>query len=125
MTWLMGIFGNIKNTVIAAFAIFGGLYVAKLKYDAYSAEDKLKTIENKIAKTNVMIAKTKAKAKAKAKKIETDTEVEVLRELKKEAKVIEKEMQTIEKEVQKRLHTKGSKVSSTRRRRGKKIKVEV
>ena len=99
-------FGSTKNFIMAAGAIFVGLYVAKQKYNAYQAEDKLKTIENKIAKTNVVIAKTKAKAKAQAVKAETTAEVEVLRELKKEAKIVQKEMEVIEKVIEKEVQKK-------------------
>jgi len=99
MTWLLNIFGNIKNIAMALGSIFLGAYVVKQKYNAYQAESKLKNIENKIAKTNVQVAKTKAKAKAQAIKAETTAEVEVLRELKKESKKVQKEMQVIEKKI--------------------------
>ena len=119
MTWLLNMFGSVKNIALAAGALFLGLYVAKQKYNAYQAEDKLKTIENKIAKTNVVIAKTKAKAKAKAIKAETTAEVEVLRELKKEAKVIQKEMEVIEKDIEVKIRTAEVKKVAGRVRRGK------
>ena len=100
MTWLINIFGNIKNVIMALSAIFLGAYVVKQKYNAYKAEDKLKTIENKIAKTNVIVAKTKAKAKAQAKKVETDIHIETLKELKKQSKEVQKEMADIEKDIE-------------------------
>jgi len=122
MTWLLNLFGSVKNMAIAAGALFLGLYVAKQKYDAYQAEDKLKTIENKIAKTNVVIAKTKAKAKAQAVKAETDTHIENLKELKKEAKKVQKEMEVIEKDIEVSIKAKKTVKGRTR---GKKIKIEV
>ena len=96
-TLITNFFGSTKSIVMAIFAVVVGGYVAKQKYDAYQAESKLKTIENKIAKTNVVVAKQKAKAKAEAKELETTTEVEILRELKKEEKKVLKEMDEIEK----------------------------
>jgi hypothetical protein len=122
---MLGIFGNIKNMVLASFAIFGGIYIAIQKYKAFQAESKLLTIENKIAKTNIVIAKAKAKAKAKAVKAETKAEVDVLRSLKKEAGIVEKEMQEIEIETEKILQGPSSKVSSSRRRKNKKVEIEV
>jgi uncharacterized membrane protein YciS (DUF1049 family) len=123
MTWLLNIFGSIKNIAMALGAIFMGLYVAKQKYNAYKAEDKLKDIENKIAKTNVVIAKTKAKAKAQAVKAETETHIETLKELKKESKKVQKEMEVIEKDIQKKVDVKKSK-KVTRNRKGK-ISIDV
>jgi len=119
MTWLLNIFGSVKNIAMAAGAIFMGLYVAKQKYNAYQAEDKLKTIENKIAKTNVVIAKTKAKAKATAVKAETDTHIETLKELKKESKKVQKEMEIIEKNIEIKVKTGEIKKESKRIRHGK------
>jgi len=124
MTWLLNIFGSLKNIAMAAGALFLGLYVARQKYNAYQAEDKLKTIENKIAKTNVVIAKTKAKAKAQAVKAETDTHIETLKELKKEAKKVQKEMETIEKDIEVNKKTSEIKKVSGRIRKGK-ISIEV
>jgi len=109
MTWLLNIFGNIKNIAMATGAIFVGLFMVKLKYDAYQAESKLKNIENKIAKTNVVVAKTKAKAKAQAKEAETTAEIEVLRELNKEKEVIQKEMEVIEKNIETHIKEKKEK----------------
>ena len=123
-TAIVGFFGSTKNILMAIGSIIAIGYVGKLKYDAYQAEDKLKTIETKIAKTNVVIAKTKAKAKAQAVKAETDVEVQVLRELKAQAKVIEKEMQVIEKAVVAKIKEKKKKNVVGRVRHGKKVKVE-
>jgi len=126
MTWLLNTFGSIKNIAMALGALFLGLYVAKQKYNAYQAEDKLKTIENKIAKTNVVVAKTKAKAKAQSKKIETTAEVEVLRELKKESKKVQKEMEDIEKDIQKHIKKKEEKKTKVKgRTRQGKISFEI
>ena len=122
MTFLLNIFGNIKNIVMAGFAIFAGLYIAKMKYNKYQAEDKLKTIENKIAKTNVVVAKTKAQAKAKAVKAETDIHIETLKELKKESKIVQKEMADIEKKIE---VAKKEKKPVIGRTRGKKISIDV
>ena len=118
-------FGNAKNILIAVGSLLVLGYVGKLKYKAHRAESKLASIENKIAKTNVVIAKTKAKAKAKAVKAETTAEIKVLRELKKEAEKVEKEMVKIEEEIETRLQDPGTKISPTRRRRGGKIKLEI
>jgi len=122
MNFLLGIFGNIKNMVMAAGAIFISLYVARLKYEAYQAEDKLKTIETKIAKTNVVVAKTKAKAKAKAVEVETTARVEILRELKKESERVQKEMEVIEDNIEKEVKKK-AKVQG--RTRSKSFEIEV
>ena len=121
-TMITGFFSSTKNIIMAVGGalLFG--YVATQKYKAYKAEDELKTIETKIAKTNVVVAKQKAKAKAQAKEIETTTEVEILRELKKEEKRVLKEMDIIEKEI---VETQKEKVAVKGRKRGKKIKVEV
>ena len=83
-TSIITFFSNTKNLVLAVIALFVSGYVVKQKYNAYKAEDKLKTIETKIAKANVEIVKEKAKAKAQAREVETATEVAVLRVLKKE-----------------------------------------
>jgi len=114
-------FSSTKNIIIAIGAALIGGYVLKLKYDSYQAKDRLKAVENKIAKANVVIATKKAKAKASAVKIETSTEVEVLRELKKESKKVQKEMQDIEKDIHK---AKASK-KVVNRTRSKKINIEV
>jgi len=119
MTWILNIFGNIKNAAMAAFAIFGGIYIATQKYKAYKAESELKNIETKIAKTNVIVAKTKAKAKAQAIKAETDTHIETLKELKKEAKKVQKEMEVIEKDIEVHKKTSEIKKVSGRIRHGK------
>ena len=88
-------FGTFKNALLAAGALFLGAYAAKQKFNAYQAESKLKTIETKIAKTNVIIAKKKAKADSV--KIETDAEINTLKDLKTESKKVQKEMEHIEK----------------------------
>ena len=119
MTWLLNIFGNIKNVIMAIGSLFVIGYVGKLKYDAYKAEDKLKNIETKIAKTNVIIAKTKAKAKAQAKKAETDTHIQTLKDLKQESKNIQKEMASIEKNIEVKIKTDQIKKESKRIRHGK------
>ena len=100
MNSFISFFSNIKNAIIALGAIFAGLYIAKQKYEKYKAQDKLKDIETKIAKTNVIIAKETAKSIAKSKKIETDTEVKVLRELNKKSKEVQQEMINIEKNIE-------------------------
>ena len=95
-TMISGFFGNFKNIMMAVGAALLAGYVAKQKYDSYKAQDKLKTIENKIAKANVSIAKKTAKAKATAKEIENDSEISVLRNLKVERKKVLKEMDDAE-----------------------------
>ena len=54
-TMITGLFGNFKNIMMAVGAALLAGYVAKQKYDSYKAQDKLKTIENKIAKANVLM----------------------------------------------------------------------
>lgn len=115
-------FSNTKNIIMAILAMLIGGYVIKQKYTAYKAEDKLKTIENKIAKTNVAVAKQIAKAKAKSKEIEHTTEVEVLRELQSEKKKVLEEMDTIEAQIEK---SKEEKTKVTGRTKGEKFKVSV
>jgi predicted nucleic acid-binding Zn-ribbon protein len=105
----MNIFSNIKNSIFALASLFFGVYVVKQKYNAYQAESKLKDIENKIAKTNVVIAKETAKAKAKAKEVETSTHLETIKELKKEATKVKKEMLNIEKTIEKHKKSKSKK----------------
>jgi predicted nucleic acid-binding Zn-ribbon protein len=124
MNWLLNLFGNIKNIFLALGGLTIGIWAVKQKYNAYQAESKLKNIENKIAKTNVVIAKTKAKAKAQAVKAETDTHVETLKELKKEAKKVQKEMEVIEKDIE--VHKKSFEIKkvSGRVRHGK-ISVDI
>ena len=122
ISMITGLFGSTKNVIFAAFAILGGLYVTKQKYNAYQAEDKLKTIENKIAKANVVVAKQTAKAKAKAKEIETTSEIETLRELKEEKKLILKEMDEMETLIE---NTQKEKLAVKNRKRGKKTTIEV
>jgi len=97
MTTIMSLFGSTKNIIIAFIAMFFGGYVLKQKYTAYKAEDELKAVETKIAKTNVIVAKKIASAKAQSKELETDTEIKVLKELKEEKTEILKKMDDIEK----------------------------
>jgi arginine utilization protein RocB len=115
-------FSNTKNILMAVGAAIVGGYVLTQKYKAYKAEDKLKTVENKIAKANVKIAKETAKAKAKAKDLEHSTEVEVLRELKEERKKVLNEMDEIEKEIEVSM---AQKKEVKGRKRGKQITIEV
>ena len=121
MTWLLNIFGNIKNIGIFIFGIIGVSYVAKQKYDAYKAESKLKNIEGQIARTNVIIAKKKAKAKAQAKDIENDAEVQVLKGLKSKRAETLKEMD----DIQEKIETSKKEAKISKIRRGKKMEVEV
>ena len=100
-TIITGFFGNFKNIIMAAGAAILMGYVAKQKYTAYQAESKLKTIENKIAKANVKIAKETAKAKAKAIDITHNTEMQILRDLKVERKQVLAEMDAIEDLIEK------------------------
>ena len=124
MTWLLNIFGNIKNIGIFLFGIIGVSYVAKQKYDAYKAESKLQDIETQIAKTNVIIAKKKAKAKAQAKDIENDAEIQVLKGLKSKRAETLKEMDDIQEKIEtSKKEAKEAKIA--KRKRGKKIEIEV
>jgi len=100
MISILNIFGSIKNVFMIIAGLFGVGYVAKLKYNAYSSEKKLGKIQNKIAKTNVIVAKKNAEAKAKSIKAETDTEIEVLKELKTKAEDTQKEMEDIHKKIE-------------------------
>ena len=95
----MGFFNNIKNIIFAIFSILGGLYMVKLKYNAYTSQDKLKDIELKIAKSNIKIIKETAKLKAEGKNIETETEIANIKKLKSISKKIAKEMEEIEKTI--------------------------
>ena len=119
---ITGFFSSTTNILMAIGSAIVVGYVGKLKYDSYRAEDKLKNIETKIAKTNVVVAKTKAKAKAKAVKAETTAEVAVLRELKVQAKKAQKEMEVIEKTIETTLKDK---VQKKVLRSRKKIRIEV
>jgi vacuolar-type H+-ATPase subunit I/STV1 len=121
-TFITGFFSNTKNIIMAIGAALIGGYVLKQKYNAYKAEDKLKTIETKIAKANVVVAKEVAKSKAEAKEIETSSTIETLRTLKEEKKKVLEEMDEIEKVI---VETQKEKEEVTGRKRGKKIKVEV
>jgi len=120
-SYIVNFFSSTKNILMAIGSALVVGYVGLMKFRAYQAESKLKDIENKIAKTNVVIAKTKAKAKAQAVKAETTAEVKVLRDLKKQSTIVKKEMENHEKEIQKKLKEKLKKVSNSRRRRGKNI----
>jgi len=120
-TMIMSFFSNTKNILMAVGAAIVGGYVLTQKYKAYKAEDKLKTVENKIAKANVKIAKETAKAKAQAKDLEHTTEVEVLRELKEERKKVLEEMDNIEKEI---TVTMAEKQEVKGRSRGKRMNIE-
>ena len=120
-TMITGFFGNFKNIMMAIGAALLAGYIAKQKYDAYQAEDKLKTIENKIAKANVSIAKKTAKAKATATEIEHDSEVTVLRDLKVERKKVLKEMDDIEKLI---TVTQKEKEEVKGRKKGKKVIID-
>ena len=122
MDSILSYFSGTKAVVMAIGALLIGGYIGKQKYDAYKAEKELEVIETKIAKTNVVIAKTKAESKAKAVKAETDVELEILRELKKESKKVQKEMQNIQKNIEVAKKEKGTKVTRTQK---KKIKIEV
>lgn len=121
LTMITGFFGNFKNIIMAVGAALIGGYVLKQKYNAYKAEDKLKTIEHKIAKTNVVIAKDTAKAKAKATNLEHGAEVKVLRQLKEERKKVLKEMDDIEDLIEK---TQVEKKAVKGRTRGKKVTIK-
>lgn len=121
LTMITGFFGNFKNIIMAVGAAVLMGYIAKQKYNAYKAEDKLKTIENKIAKVNVTIAKDTAKAKAKAKNLEHSSEVTVLRELKVERKKVLKEMDEIEDLIEK---TQVEKKAVKDRIRGQKVTIK-
>jgi len=94
MTWLLDMVSNIKNAIILVLGLFGFGYIAVQRYKSAKTESKLKNIENKIAKTNIIVAK------AKAREAETTTEIEVLRELNKKREVIQKEMEVIEKNIE-------------------------
>ncbi len=118
---ITGFFGNFKNIMMAVVAAAIGGYVLKQKYDAYKAEDKLKTIENKIAKTNVIIAKDTAKAKAKSTEIEHKAEVQVLRDLKVERKKVLAEMDAIEDLIEK---TQTEKKLATGLKNGPKVVID-
>jgi len=120
-TMIMSFFSNTKNILMAVGAAIVGGYVLTQKYKAYKAEDKLKTVETKIAKANVKIAKETAKAKAQAKELEHTTEVEVLRELKEERKKVLKEMDNIEKEI---TVTMAEKQEVKGRSKGKRMNIE-
>ena len=122
MMALLNMFGSIKNIVMIIAGLFGVGYVAKLKYDAYSSEKKLGKIQNKIAKTNVIVAKKNAEAKAKSVKAETDSEIEVLKGLKAEADNTQKEMEDIHKKIEVAAVEKKAVKSRTR---GKAFDIEV
>lgn len=100
MSFLLNIFSNFKNIFMSLGAVFVSLYVAKQKYKAYQAEDKLKNIETEIAKTNVTIIKNEAKAKAKSIKIENNIEVGIIKQLEKNKEKIKEEMFIIEKNIE-------------------------
>ena len=70
------------------------------------AEDKLKNIEHKIAKTNVIIAKSNAKAIAKAVEAKTKAELQNLRELKLQSIMVNKDMEKIEKDIEEHIKNK-------------------
>jgi len=95
MNFIASFFSNTKNIILLALGVFGFGYVAVQKYKSAKAESALQQVETKIAKTNVIVAKTKAKAKAEGKKAETDIHIETLKALKKQSKDIQKEMNTI------------------------------
>lgn len=113
-------FSTFKNAIMAIGAALVGGYVLKQKYDAYQAESKLKDIEQKIAKTNVIVAKETAKAKAKAVEIENTTHIEVLKDLKEQEKEVLKEMDAIEEEIEK---SQVEKAEVKGRKRGKAFEV--
>lgn len=117
---ITGFFSSSKNIMMAIGAAVIGGYVAKQKYDAYQAESKLKDIETKIAKTNVIVAKEKAKAKAKAVEVETSTHIEVLKELKVQEKEVLKEMDALEEVIEK---TQAKKAEVKGRKRGESFTV--
>ena len=121
-TTIMNIFGSTKNLIMAIVAMLVGGYAIKQKYNSYQAEDKLKTIENKIAKTNVAVAKQVAKAKAQAKEIEATTEIEILRELQAEKKEALKDLDTMEAAIE---ESKKTKTKVAGRTKGDKFKVSV
>jgi hypothetical protein len=106
MGFITSFFSNTKNIIMFALGIFGVGYIATQKYKAAKAESQLQEVETKIAKTNVIVAKTKAKAKAEGKKAETDAHIEVLKELKKESKEIQKEMGIIAGDIKKATKSK-------------------
>jgi len=101
MSFIMNLFGSTKNIIMFALGLFGVGYIATQKYKAAKAEQALQIVETKIAKTNVVVAKTKAKAKEDGVKAETDVQIAVLKELKTESKVIQKEMSVIAGDIKK------------------------
>ena len=123
MTYILNIFGNIKNFLMASVAILGGLYIAKQKYNAYKAESKLKTIEKEIAVNNVKIAKKKAIQSAKKEKIETDTELKIVKELNKESSKTRKELKEVYKKIEEAKTSEPKKVE--KRKRLGKIKISI
>jgi hypothetical protein len=99
MSLITGFFSNTKNILMLILGLFGVGYIGVQKYKAAKAETALKQVETKIAKTNVIVAKTKAKAKAEGKKAETSSHIETLKALKKQSKEIQKEMGEIAKNI--------------------------
>ncbi len=120
-TLITGFFSSTKNIIMAVAAMTLSGYVVKQKYDAYQAESKLKSIENKLAKANVIVAKEVAKAKAQSLEIETTTAYEVLKELKAEKQVVLKDMDSIEQLI---VDTQKEKEAVQGRTRGKEITIE-
>jgi hypothetical protein len=119
---ITGFFSNAKNIIMAIGAALIGGYIISQKYKAYKAEDKLKTVENKIAKANVAVAKEVAKAKAEAKEVQHTSTAGTLRALKEEKKKVLQEMDEIQKEIH---ETQKEKTEVHGRKKGKKINLEV
>jgi len=122
MGLIMGFFSNTKNILMFALGLFGFGYVAVQKYKSAKAETALKQVETKIAKTNVIVAKTKAKARAEGKKAETSSHIETLKALKAQSKDIQKEMNTIAINIKK---AKAKPVEKKTYKKSKKFTVEV
>ena len=81
------------------FGLFGVGYVAKLKYNANKAEEKLKDIELEIAKTDVQVTKKVAEAEAKSIEIQTKAKQKILEDLIKKKEEIKNEMIEIRKKI--------------------------
>jgi uncharacterized membrane protein YraQ (UPF0718 family) len=119
---ITGFFSNTKNIIMAIGAALIGGYIISQKYKSYKAEDKLKTVENKIAKANVAVAKEVAKAKAEAKEVQHTSAVGTLRTLKEEKKNVLREMDEIQKEIH---ETQKEKTEVQGRKKGKTINIQV
>jgi len=97
MTFITGIFGNIKNFFVFIGGLFVGLYILFLKNESKNAKEELENHKDEVQKESVKNTEKSFKEEIKVKEIEHESKVETIKDVRDIEREVDNEIKNISK----------------------------